>query len=106
MKKTFSKSKSVGYKKIRARALDGYAGLSCNNILTVTSNDAEFNKSTVKFTNEAAPRPVKSTEVSYHYIYTLIFILVSSTLTEETFVTERFSRSKNPRDSWINFCEL
>ena len=94
VKKTFSKSKSMGYKKIRARALDGYAGLSCNNILTVTSNDAEFNKSTVKFTNEAAPRPVKSTEVSYHYIYTLIFVLVSSTLTEETFVTERFSRSK------------
>ena len=33
-----------GYKKIRTRALDGYVGLSRNNILTVTSNDAEFIK--------------------------------------------------------------
>ena len=104
MKKTFSISKSVGYKKIRALALDGYAGLS-RNILTVTSNDAEFKKS-VKFTNKAAPRPVTATEVSYHYIYTPMFILISSSLTEETFVTETFARSENPRDSWINFYEL
>ena len=105
VKKTFSKSKSVGYKKIRTRALDGYAGLSRNNILTVTSNDAEFKKS-VKFINKAAPRPVTATEVSYHYIYTPMFILISSSLTEETFVTETFARSENPRDSWINFYEL
>ena len=102
VKKTFSKSKSVGYKKIRTRALDGYAGLSRNNILTVTSNDAEFKKS-VKFINKAAPRPVTATEVSYHYIYTPIFILISSSITEETFVTETFATSKNPRDSWIIF---
>ena len=106
VKKTFSKSKSVGYKKIRTRALDGYAGLSRNNILTVTSNDAEFKKFTMKFTNKTAPRPVTATEVSYHYIYTPIFILITSSLTEETFVTETFERSKNPPDSWINFCEL
>ena len=106
VKKTCSKSKSVGYKKIRIRALDGYAGLSRNNILTVTSNDTEFKKLTVKFTNKAATRPVTATKVSYHYIYTHIFILISSSLTEETFVTETLARSKNPRDSWINFCEL
>ena len=46
VKNTFSKSKSVGYKKIR---MDGYAGQSCNKILTVTSNDAEFKKFMVKF---------------------------------------------------------
>ena len=102
VKKTFSKSKSVGYKKIRTQALDGYAGLRRNNILTVTLNDAEFKK----FTNKAAPRQVTATEVSYHYIYTPIFIFILSSLTEETFVTETFARSKNPRDSWINFCEL
>ena len=95
----------VGHKKIRTRALHGYAGLS-RNILTVTSNDAEFKKFTVKFTNKAAPRPVTATEVSYHYIYTPIFILITSSLTEETFVTEMFEKSKNPPDSWINFCEL
>ena len=80
--------------------------ISRNNILTVTSNDAEFKKFTVKFTNKAAPRPVTATEVSYHYIYTPIFILITSSLTEETFVIENFARSKIPRDSWINFCEL
>ena len=56
--KTFSKSKSMRYKKIRTRALDGYAGLSRNNIFAVTSNDAEL---MVKFTNKAAPRPVTAT---------------------------------------------
>ena len=104
--KTFSKSKSVRYKKIRTRALDGYAGLSRNNIFAVTSNDAEFKKFMLKFTNKAAPRPVTATGVSYHYIYTPIFILISSSLTEETSVTETFARSKNPRNSWTNFCEL
>ena len=106
VKKTFSKSKCVGYKKIGIRALDGYAGLSRNNIWTVTSNDAEFKKFTVKFTNKAAPRPVTATEASYHCIYTPIYILISFSLTEETFVTEAFATSKNPRDSWINFCKL
>ena len=96
MKKTFSKSKSVGYKKIRTRALDGYAGLSRKNILTVTLNDAEFKKFTVKFTNKTASRPVTAIEVNYLYIYNPIFIFISSTLTEETFVTETFARSKNP----------
>ena len=96
----------MGYKKIRTWALDGYARLSRNNILMVTSNDAEFKKFTMKFTNKAVPRPVTATEVSYHYIYTPISILISSSLTKETFVTETFAWSKNPRDSWINFCEL
>ena len=96
VKKTISKSKSVGYKKIRTRALDGYAWLTRNNILAVTSNDAEFKKFTVKFTSKAVPRPVTATELSYHNIYTPIFILISSSLTKETFVTETFARSKKP----------
>ena len=106
MKKTFSKNKSVGYKKIRTIELDGYAGLRRSNILTVTSNDAEFKKFTVKFTNKAARRPMTATEVSYHYMYTPILILLSSSITEKTFVTETFATSKNPRDSWIIFCKL
>ena len=101
MKKTFSKSKSVGYKKIRTRALDGYAGLSRKNILTVTLNDAEFKKFTVKFTNKAASRPVTAIEANYLYIYNPIFIFISSTLTEETFVTETFARSKNSLGFWF-----
>ena len=94
VKKTFSKSKSLGYKKIRSRALDGYAGLSRNNILMVTLNDAAFRNFMIKFTNKAAPRPVTTTVISYHYKYTPFFILISSSLTEETFVTETFARSK------------
>ena len=85
-KNTFSKRKSVGYKKIRTRELDGYAGLRRNNILTVTSTDAEFKKFTLKFINKALPRPVTTAELSYDYIYTAIFILISSSLTEKTFV--------------------
>lgn len=61
--KTFKKSKSVGYKKLRTRALDGYAGISRSNILRVTSNDAEFKRFTVKFRNKAIPRPVTANEV-------------------------------------------
>ena len=56
--KTFNKSKCVDYKKLRTRALDGYAGISRGNILKVTTNDAEFKKFNVKFTNKAIPKPV------------------------------------------------
>ena len=106
VRKTFPKSKTVGSKKIRTGALDGYAGLSRNNILTVTSIDAEFKKFTVKFINKAAPRPVIATKVSYHYIYTPIFTLISSSLTEETFVTETFASSKNHVILRNFFCEF
>ena len=106
VKKTFSKGKSLGYKKIRSRALDEYAGLSRNNILMVTLNDAAFRNFMMKFANKAGPRPVTTTEISYHQIYTPFFILISSSLTEETFVTETFARSKNLRDSWIIFLRI
>ena len=38
MNKTFKKSKSGGYKKLRTRA-DGYVGLSIRYILKVTNNN-------------------------------------------------------------------
>ena len=106
VKKTFSKSKSVGYQKIRTRALDGHAGLSRKNILTVTLNDEKFKKFTVKFTKKTASRPVAATEVNYLYICNPIFVFISSSLAEETFVKETFARSKNPLGFWINVCEL
>ena len=56
--KAFHLSKSAGYKKIRTRALDGYAGLSRRNILQVTGNDPKYKKFTVKFTNKATPKPI------------------------------------------------
>ena len=78
VKKTFSKSKSVGYKNSGIRwvcwtepqqHLDGHIQW------------CRFKKLTVKFTNKAAPRLVTATEVSYHYIYPPIFIFISSSLT-------------------------
>lgn len=62
--KTFKQSKSAGYKKLRMRALDGYAGLSRSNILKITSNNADFKKFTIKFTNKAIPKPIIAKEVS------------------------------------------
>ena len=50
VQKDLYKEQFVGYKKIRNRTLDEYARLSRKNILTVTSNDAEFKKFTGKFT--------------------------------------------------------
>ena len=92
VKKTFSKSKSVGYKKIRTQALDGYAGLRRNNILTVTLNDAEFKK----FTNKAAPRQVTATEVSYHYIYTPIFYFYFILFNRRNFCYRNVCKVKKP----------
>ena len=84
-KRPFQRASPCGIKKIRTQTLDGYAELTRNNILMVTSNDVEFKKFTVKFTNKTAPRPVTATEVSSHYIYTLILIFI---LTKETLITE------------------
>ena len=59
--KTFKKTKYLGYKELRMRALDGYAGISHTNILKVTSNDVDFKGITVK----AKPRPATTKEVCY-----------------------------------------
>lgn len=57
--KTFRKNKSGGYKKLRTRAADSYAGLSNKEILQVTKNDVKYRQYTVKFTNRAKPKPVR-----------------------------------------------
>jgi len=63
--KTFRKSKTAGYKKLRSRALDGYAGISRGNILKITKNDPNFRRFTVKFTNKPLLKPVIAKEVRY-----------------------------------------
>lgn len=57
--KTFKESKSGGYKKIRTRAADGYAGLSNREILKITKNNVKFRQFSIKFCNKAKPRPVR-----------------------------------------------
>ena len=56
--RSFHESKSCGYKKLRSRAADGFAGISGRNILKVTSNDILYKQFTVKFTNKARPQPI------------------------------------------------
>ena len=63
--KTFRRSKSAGYKKIRSRTLDGYAGLSRGSMLKVTKNDPDFKRFKFKFTNKLLLRPVIAREVKY-----------------------------------------
>jgi hypothetical protein len=74
--KIFKKSKSAGYKKLRTRALDGYAGISRRNILKVTSRDAEFKRFTVKFTNKVIPKPVVTREVSIVFFNCMSFFYI------------------------------
>ena len=56
--KTFDQAKAGGCKKLRNRAVDGFAGLSERDILRVTNNEAKYRIHNVKFTNKATPMPV------------------------------------------------
>ena len=72
--KNFKKSKSVDYKKLWKRALDGYAGISRRNILKVSLNDAEFKGFKVSSLNKDIPRPVTAKEVRYFcYLQPFLF---------------------------------
>ena len=68
--KTFKQNKSGGYKKLRTRAADGYAGVRNNKILSITSNDGRFKKFTARFTNKAVPRPTITPEVITQFVST------------------------------------
>ena len=57
--KTFRKNKSGGYKKLRTRVADAYAGLSSKEILKVTKNELKYRQFSIKFTNKAKPCPVR-----------------------------------------------
>ena len=61
--KTFKRNKSGGYKKLRNRAADGYAGVSNNKILSITSSDERFKRFTTRFANKAVPRPIITREL-------------------------------------------
>lgn len=72
--KNFKKSKSVDYKKLWKRALDGYAGKSRRNILKVSLNDAEFKGFKVSSLKKGIPRPVTAKEVRYFcYLQPFLF---------------------------------
>ena len=61
--KTFRSSKSGGYKKLRARAADGYAGISNRNVLKVTSTDFKYKQFNAKFKNKAVIKPIIAKKV-------------------------------------------
>ena len=63
--KTFKKSKSGGYKKLRTRIADGYTGLSNREMLKVTNN-IKYKKFT-RFTNKVAPKPGIASKVNSAY---------------------------------------
>lgn len=72
--KNFKKSKSVDYKKLWKRALDGYAGKSRRNILKVSLNDTEFKGFKVSSLKKGIPRPVTAKEVRYFcYLQPFLF---------------------------------
>ena len=68
--KTFKKSKSGGYKKLRTRIADGYTGLSNREMLKVTNN-IKYKKFT-RFTNKVAPKPGIASKVNSAYCYIYI----------------------------------
>lgn len=74
VKKTFTQCKSGGYKKLRTYAADGYAGLSNNKILKVTTNDITYKRFNTRFNNKAAPKPIIAREVQYtlHYSFKVL----------------------------------
>ena len=63
MAKTFIKNKSRGCHKIKARAADGYLGLSKRNVLKVTENDLKFRRFNARFTNKAFHKPIRARKV-------------------------------------------
>ena len=76
MDKTFKKSNSGGYKKIRTRAADGFAGLSNRQMLKLNNNNIKYKKFTARFTDMAKPKPVIAIEVNsaYSNIYVCPFL--------------------------------
>ena len=60
MTKTSTKNKSGGCRKIRAKAADGYSGLSKRNVLKVTENDLKFRRINSQFTNKVVHKPISA----------------------------------------------
>ena len=63
VEKAFDESKSAGARKLRLRTAHKYSGMSEKKILEVVTGDNKFRRFNAKFTNKAAPRPVRAKEV-------------------------------------------
>lgn len=67
--KTFKETKSAGYKKLKHRSHDSYAGLSERKIRQVTSLNIKYRVHNAAFTNKAVPKPVRAQHIqSQHQI--------------------------------------
>lgn len=67
--KTFKETKSAGYKKLKHRSHDSYAGLSERKIRQVTSSNIKYRVHNAAFTNKTVPKPVRAQHVqSQHQI--------------------------------------
>ena len=67
--KTFKETKSAGYKKLKQRSHDSYAGLTERKIRQVTSSSIRYRVHNAAFTNKAVPKPVRAHHVqSQHQI--------------------------------------
>ena len=67
--KTFKETKSAGYKKLKQRSHDSYAGLTERKIRQVTSSSIRYRVHNAAFTNKAVPKPVRAHHVqSQHQV--------------------------------------
>ena len=67
--KTFKETKSPGYKKLKHRSDDSYAGLTERRIRQVTSSNVKYRVHNAAFTNKAVPKPVRAHHVqSQHQV--------------------------------------
>ena len=55
--------KAAGVKKIRLRATYNFSGLSEQEVLRKTDNEAKYQKFNAKFLNKAAPRPARAENI-------------------------------------------
>ena len=61
--KTFKETKSAGYKKLKHRSHDSYAGLSERKIRQVMSSNIKYRVQNSAFTNKAVSKPVRAQHI-------------------------------------------
>ena len=61
--RTFDNTKTVGVKKIFLGGAHRFSGLSKQNNLGITNNEAKYQKSNATFMNKAVPRPVRAKNI-------------------------------------------
>jgi len=70
--RTFKETKSAGYKKLKRRAADSYAGLTERQIRHVTSNNVKYRIHNAVFKSRVLPKPVRAKHVHSQYQIDLI----------------------------------